>query len=165
VPLPPAALIRCFGKHDGGDGLRSSGGWRFQRTTGEVFTLYEWRCTTLDQGPGSGSPTVRQFWSLWEPVRFHIGGQSSTDWQAFRRWLRSQYREQRAQLVQPGWLTPLVRDLTSGIYRGRQFDNMPILADALEEAGCTNKALLKHLRGPGYHRRGCWALYQVLGKS
>jgi hypothetical protein len=40
-----------------------------------------------------------------------------------------------------------------------------ILADALEEAGCTEQAILDHLRGPGPHVRGCWAVDLVLGKS
>jgi hypothetical protein len=38
-----------------------------------------------------------------------------------------------------------------------------ILADALEEAGCTDEAILCHLRGPGLHVRGCWALGLILG--
>jgi hypothetical protein len=53
-----------------------------------VFTVYEWRCTTLSNGRGSGSPTVREFWSSWEPVKLHIGGTPDSDWEAFRRWLQ-----------------------------------------------------------------------------
>jgi hypothetical protein len=90
--LPPAFLVKRFGKHDGGDGIRSSGGWTFVGESGEVFTLYEWRCTTLSNGPGSGSPTIRGFWASWQPVQFHIGGASGSDWQAFRRWLQAEYR-------------------------------------------------------------------------
>jgi hypothetical protein len=37
--------------------------------------------------------------------------------------------------------------------------------DALERAGCTDAELLGHLRGPGPHVRGCWAVDLVLGKS
>ncbi len=40
-----------------------------------------------------------------------------------------------------------------------------VLADALEDAGCTDAELLGHLRGPGPHVRGCWALDLVLGKA
>jgi hypothetical protein len=39
------------------------------------------------------------------------------------------------------------------------------LADALEEAGCDSADLLGHLRGPGPHVRGCWAVDLILGKS
>jgi hypothetical protein len=38
-------------------------------------------------------------------------------------------------------------------------------ADALEEAGCANAAILTHLRGPKVHARGCWAMDLLLGKE
>jgi hypothetical protein len=47
----------------------------------------------------------------------------------------------------------------------RRFEDLPVLADLLEEAGLTDAALLGHLRGPGPHALGCWALDAVLGKS
>jgi hypothetical protein len=92
LKLPPAFMVKRFGKHDGGDGLRSSGGWTFAGESGEVFTVYEWRCTTLSNGRGSGSPTVREFWRLSVPIALHIGGRDGTDWQGFRKWLRAEYR-------------------------------------------------------------------------
>jgi hypothetical protein len=42
---------------------------------------------------------------------------------------------------------------------------LAVLADALEEAGATDAALLGHLRGGGEHWRGCWAVDAVLGKT
>jgi hypothetical protein len=42
---------------------------------------------------------------------------------------------------------------------------LAVLADALEEAGCTDTAILGHLRGPGPHVRGCWAVDLLLGKE
>jgi hypothetical protein len=65
----------------------------------------------------------------------------------------------------PAWRIPAVTSLAQGIYDDRRFQDLPILADALEEAGCTITDLLSHLRGPGPHVRGCWALDLVLGKS
>lgn len=101
--LPPAFMVKRFGKHDGGDGIRSSGGWTFVGESGEVFTVYEWRCTTLSNGRGSGSPTVREFWSSWEPVKLHIGGIPDSDWQSFRKWLQAEYRAfRKAQDAEPG---------------------------------------------------------------
>jgi hypothetical protein len=44
-------------------------------------------------------------------------------------------------------------------------DRLALLADALEDAGCTDAELLGHLRGPGPHVRGCWALDLVLSKE
>jgi hypothetical protein len=55
--------------------------------------------------------------------------------------------------------------LANSIYDERKFGELPILADALEDAGCTEAALLEHLRGPGPHDRGCWALDVILGKG
>jgi hypothetical protein len=54
--------------------------------------------------------------------------------------------------------------IARAIYEERAFDRLPLLADALEDAGCTDAALLGHLRGPGPHVRGCWALDLVLGR-
>jgi hypothetical protein len=57
------------------------------------------------------------------------------------------------------------RRLAESIYVGRRFEDLSVLADLLEEAGCTDAALLDHLRGPGPHALGCRALDAVLGKS
>jgi hypothetical protein len=56
------------------------------------------------------------------------------------------------------WQDGCVTRLARSIYRARTFDRLPILADALEEAGCTEASLLGHLRGVGPHARGCFAL-------
>jgi hypothetical protein len=50
------------------------------------------------------------------------------------------------------------------IYEERAFHDLPILADALEDAGCTDAAILDHCRGPGPHVRGCWVVDLLLGK-
>jgi hypothetical protein len=71
----------------------------------------------------------------------------------------------RPAVVDLSWLTPTVTALARVIYDERSFEDMPILADALEEAGCTDTALLEHLRGTGPHARGCWVLDSFLGKS
>jgi hypothetical protein len=63
------------------------------------------------------------------------------------------------------WDRGTVRNMAEGIYADRDFERLPILADALEEAGCTEQHLLAHLRQPGVHIRGCWALDAVLGKT
>jgi hypothetical protein len=65
----------------------------------------------------------------------------------------------------PTWLTPTVVALAKGIYVERAFDRMPILADALEEAGCDNAEVLLHCRGDGPHVKGCWVVDAVLGKE
>ncbi len=87
-----------------------------------------------------------------------------------------------------GWLTPTVISLAQAIHDDRAFDRMPMLGDALEEAGCTNAAILGHCRGEPcqrcrgsgtvhrpdpcsacgnhgtlLHVRGCWVLDLLLG--
>jgi hypothetical protein len=59
----------------------------------------------------------------------------------------------------------VVVDLARGIYTDRAVDRLPILADALEDAGCTDAAILEHCRDPGPHVRGCWVVDLILGKS
>jgi hypothetical protein len=71
----------------------------------------------------------------------------------------------RPVTADPSWLTPTAVALAEGIYEEKAFERLPILADALEEAGCADPDLLGHLRSPGPHVRGCWALDLVLGKG
>lgn len=63
------------------------------------------------------------------------------------------------------WLTPTVVRLSQSIYDDRAFDRMPKLADALEEAGCTDADILAHCRQAGPHVRGCWVIDLLLGKE
>jgi hypothetical protein len=62
-------------------------------------------------------------------------------------------------------LTPTILTLARSLYEGGALDGLPILADALEEAGCSEQTILDHLRGPGLHCRGCWAVDLVLAKE
>ena len=71
----------------------------------------------------------------------------------------------RPVVVDLGWLTSTVLALATGIYADRAFDRMPILADALQDAGCDNDDMLTHCRGDGPHVRGCWVVDLLLGKS
>jgi hypothetical protein len=64
------------------------------------------------------------------------------------------------------WRTSDVQLLAKGVYKEMAFDRMPILADALQDAGCDSDDLLSHLRDTtATHVRGCWAIDLVLGKQ
>jgi hypothetical protein len=63
------------------------------------------------------------------------------------------------------WQTATTTSLAEAIYEERAFDRLPILADALEEVGCSEARILAHLRQPGEHVRGCLALDLVLQKE
>jgi hypothetical protein len=75
----------------------------------------------------------------------------------------------------PAWLRwdgGIVGRLAEGVYGDRRLPEgtldpapLTVLADALEDAGCDQADMLAHLRGPGPHVRGCWAVDLVLGKE
>ena len=67
--------------------------------------------------------------------------------------------------IQRRWRTDTVVALASQMYESRDFSAMPILADALQDAGCDSAEILDHCRGPGPHVRGCWVVDLVLRKE
>jgi hypothetical protein len=71
----------------------------------------------------------------------------------------------RPVTLDPRWLTSSVLDLGRAIYDERAIERMPILADALMDAGCDNEEVLNHCRGDGPHVRGCWVVDLILGKT
>jgi hypothetical protein len=82
-----------------------------------------------------------------------------------------------AFLVKTIGFKPLIEKVVSWRASSRQADvygrkarradasTLPILADALQDAGCDNDDVLSHCRGPGPHFRGCWVVDLVLGKK
>jgi len=78
----------------------------------------------------------------------------------------------RAARLDRGWLTPTMIGLGAVAYAEHGLPSglldparLAVLADALEDAGCTDADLLGHLRSPGPHVLGCWALDLILGKE
>ncbi|MBN9521119.1 hypothetical protein J0H58_21800 [bacterium] len=63
------------------------------------------------------------------------------------------------------WRTEAAVALARGMYESRDFAAMPVLADALDDAGCGHPDVLAHCRGAGPHVRGCWVADLVLGKA
>jgi hypothetical protein len=63
------------------------------------------------------------------------------------------------------WRTDTAVALARGMYGSRDLGAVPILADALQDAGCDSEDVLDHCRGPGPHVRGCWVVDLVLGKQ
>jgi len=74
----------------------------------------------------------------------------------------------RITTVDPAWLVSkesAVRHLAEAIYEERRWEDMPILADALEDAGCDDEEMLRHCREPHRHTLGCWVLDLLLGNE
>jgi len=64
----------------------------------------------------------------------------------------------RSITIDPRWQTSTVVDLARSIYEGRAFDKMPILANALMDAGCDSEEIINYCRQAGEHVRGCWVV-------
>lgn len=86
--------------------------------------------------------------------------------------LRDIFRPFRPVSIAPVWRTPQVAALAQAAYGERALPagtldpaRLAVLADALEDVGCYDADLLGHLRGPGPHVRGCWAVDLLLGRG
>ena len=72
----------------------------------------------------------------------------------------------RPVALAPDWRTSTVVALARQMYEARDFSFMPILADALQDAGCEHADILAHCRDPDApHVRGCWVVDLALGKA
>ena len=71
----------------------------------------------------------------------------------------------RPVAIDPSWLTPPVVALAATIYDDRAWGDLPILGDALQEAGCSDAEVLAHCHGPAFHARGCWVVDLLLNKE
>jgi hypothetical protein len=81
-----------------------------------------------------------------------------------RQWIQDQYWDR----LEPAWLSwneGTVLKLAQSIATDGVVDQLPILADALEDAGCGDADILAHCRGGGEHVRGCWVVDLLLGKE
>jgi hypothetical protein len=88
------------------------------------------------------------------------------EWSAICNLIRDMFGNPfRPVVADARWRTSIVVGLAEGIYEDRAFDRLPILADALEDAGCDNTDVLAHCRGDGPHVRGCWVVDLILGKE
>jgi hypothetical protein len=137
-----------------------------------LWSIYEgmsggWRASFSTQAWALGSAVEAAFRVRVEPQR----------WIALRN-IRSEHQchllrdifgnPYQLTHIDPAWLTlmdALVPRLAQQASDERRFDDLPILADALEDVGCTDEQILTHLRSPGPHTRGCWAVDALLGKT
>jgi hypothetical protein len=65
----------------------------------------------------------------------------------------------------PRWRTSDVVGVARAIYDDKAFERMPILGDALMDAGCEDEQVISHCRGDGPHVRGCWVVDLILEKE
>jgi hypothetical protein len=101
---------------------------------------------------------------LEQPIFAAIRDGTAFEWGALVRDIYGPYPF-RAGTFDSRWRTPNVMSISRSMYDERDFAPTFVLADALEDAGCTDAALLGHLRSPGPHVRGCWAIDLILNKT
>jgi hypothetical protein len=147
----------------------TSAGTRFVEP--DVSLIWEW---LVSQPPTPFDTVFRQFEELLNKIARHrgpvdgisfVGRTWSTPHDAlnyFKTW-RTNVAVAVSQIstpvfFDPSWRTEAVTLLAKGIDTDRAFDRLPILADALEEAGCDHPLVLTHLREPYDHAHHCWVV-------
>jgi hypothetical protein len=124
-----------------------------------LFSLDESEGTAVwDIDTGERLLREETFW----PLRYHRGAKVFLTPE-----LDGSFRVSRLRglPVDRDWLSAhggRVARLARAIAEERSFDTLPVLADALEEAGCQDAAILNHCRRPGPHGRNCWVLDRLL---
>ena len=111
---------------------------------------------------------VRMAGEVAESVMLAVGRPESVreDYEAMRGFVLDVFGHPfRPVTFDPGWRTADVTALAAGVYEDRAFDRLPVLADALMEAGCADEQVLAHCRSAGPHVPGCWVVDLVLGKE
>jgi len=101
-----------------------------------------------------------------DAARSAAAGEARIQAAALRDILANPFRA--APAVDPSWLAwngGAVAKLAAAIYDGRRFADLPILADALEDAGCADATILAHCRGRDEHVRGCWVVDLLTGRQ
>ena len=95
IKIEPKRLVDEFGPPGEGDGYKVSGIYAFTDDAGNVYTLYDWKATSLyddalEPGEESFVTTPEEFWGNWNPETLNIGGRDGCDVEAFKSWLREQ---------------------------------------------------------------------------
>jgi hypothetical protein len=145
----------------------------------DIFSSFVWRCAEHNsRGHGNGEAAVHHlirgdFFEAALDAGIAAGSfeQKDRGGDANPDEFLVHYRDVVGNLFRPisfdpAWLTETVVALARSIYEANAFDRMPILADALEEAGCDAVEVLIHCRNPNQtHVRGCWVVDSVLGRK
>jgi hypothetical protein len=79
--------------------------------------------------------------------------------------LRDIFNPFRDAPFDPAWRTSTVLAMARYAYDSGDFSALPILADALQDAGCADEEVLAHCRADATHVRGCWVIDAILGKD
>jgi hypothetical protein len=90
VEVPPRFLVERFGAPADGDGIRVSGEYTFRSPQGVVFTIHDYKATSL-WATDEGLPTPEEFWRSTVPMELSIGARGD-DAGEFKTWILAEYR-------------------------------------------------------------------------
>jgi hypothetical protein len=158
VFLPPCPCARCA--VTGGRNAALAAPWALSRPARDAAgvasgsTAFAAACLAFAEAGGADE-------AAWEAAR---AAERARQADLLRDLAGNPFRPARLPPPVLLWNDGTVRRLARSAYDGRAFDRLPILADALEEAGCDNGDILSHFRRCGDHARGCWALDLLLGR-
>ena len=129
----------------------------------EVVLMWAEACEVRTAEPGKYRATVRTIQRRQADLFREVVGNPFLDRTVVPVWMTTGGSAIFGRLTTR--VSETAKGLADGIQADQAFERLPILADALEDAGCGDADLLAHLREPGRHVRGCWALDLVLGKG
>lgn len=147
---------------------------RWDATRFEPVVYHSWLLDAL--GPAKRDDSYRQLCPSSHEDNEKLNAFQPKRTNEFHRWVHSGWAESGIDVfghvlhpsaaLLPAWRTSDVLLLAQGIYDDYAFDRMPILADALQDAGCADEEILSHCRDSNRrHVRGCWVVDLVLGKE
>jgi hypothetical protein len=154
-----SAMSDCFLAHAGGDAAELARADLAFHAAHATVLIARWHSCDLFRG-------IRVACS----VAVQVAPAPDKERDALCAWLRDFYGPLlfRVVTINPAvltWNSGAVPKLARSVYDEHAFDRLPILADALEEAGCDDADVLTHCRSGGEHVRGCWVVDRVLGKA
>jgi hypothetical protein len=140
----------------------------WKRLDWEPAMYVEWHIGTVSAGLNYRSPTPDETaakrlsdFSRRRPIE-----QRHRDWaDALRDIAGNPFRPAAVDPVWLAWNDKAVVSLAQTIYGEGRWEDVPILGDALEEAGCRDEGILGHCRQPAPHYRGCWVVDLALGRE
>ena len=124
-----------------------------------------WEVGEIEAAPRAIWTAVEPQWNAYAIARNSVANSESQKLRAnlLRDVIPNPFNEPKVKPEWMSWNSETIRRLAETIYAEHRFADMPILADALEEAGCDERPLLEHCRNPGPHIRGCWAVDLLRG--
>jgi hypothetical protein len=127
-----------------------------------MMLIHTTQCAVREKISGYRASQDFSTWQEWYRIVEIDNAQQST---LLRDIVGNPFRSVKVNPAWLAWASGIIPKLASAIYEERRFPDLPVLADALEEAGGCDEVILSHCRGPGPHVRGCWVLDLILGKS